>query len=111
MTKNKFLYRVAFLFTLLVSGSTWLNAQLAVTTATLNGTVTDPSGAIVPHATVRLSSAQNGIARNVDSDASGRYTFTQLPPATYTLAIQASGFESYTQTGSCSTPGNRPPRT
>ena len=84
---------------LLVSGSSWVNAQLAVTTATLNGTVTDPSGAIVPHATVRLSSAQNGIARTADSDASGRYTFTQLPPATYTLAIQASGFESYTQTG------------
>ena len=99
MTKNKFLYRVAFLFTLLVSGSSWLNAQLAVTTATLNGTVTDPTGAIVPNATVRLSSAQNGIARNVDSDAGGRYTFTQLPPATYTLAIQASGFQSYTQTG------------
>jgi hypothetical protein len=76
LTKNKFLYRVAFLFTLLVSGSSWVNAQLAVTTATLNG-----------------------IARSVDSDAGGRYTFTQLPPATYTLAIQASGFESYTQTG------------
>jgi hypothetical protein len=101
LSKNKFLNRggVAFLLILLVSGSSWVNAQLAVTTATLNGTVVDPTGAIVPHATVKLSSAQNGIARSVDSDASGRYTFTQLPPATYTLAIQANGFESYTQTG------------
>jgi len=96
LSKNKFLYRggIAFLLIFLVSGSSWLNAQLAVTTATLNGTVADPTGAIVPHATVKLSSTQNGIARSVDSDAGGRYTFTQLPPATYTLAIQASGFES-----------------
>jgi hypothetical protein len=74
-------------------------AQLAVTTATLSGNVTDPSGAVVPQATVRLDSTQTGISRAYTSDAAGRYLFTQLPPATYTLSIQANGFESYKQTG------------
>ncbi len=59
----------------------------------------DPSGAIVPQSTVKITSTQNGIARTVVTDAGGRYLFTQLPPATYTLTIQANGFEGYTQTG------------
>ncbi len=76
-----------------------MNAQLAVTTATLSGTVTDPSGAVVPNSVVKLTSAQNGIQRSFTTDAGGRYSFNQLPPATYSLVIQANGFESYRQTG------------
>lgn len=91
--------RLAILLALLMSGSSWLHAQLAVTTATLSGTVTDPSGAVVPHATVRLTSAQNGIALAFVTDAAGRYIFSQVPPSTYTLLIQSEGFETYKQTG------------
>ena len=76
-----------------------MHAQLAVTTATLSGTVTDPSGAVVPQATIRLTSPPKGIALGFTADAEGRYTFTQLPPSTYTLSIQANGFETYKQTG------------
>ncbi len=76
-----------------------LPAQLAVTTATLSGSVVDNSGAIVPQATVKLASVQNGITRTVTSNARGNYSFTQLPPATYTLSVAASGFEAYRQTG------------
>jgi len=98
---RKRIYWIAIIFVLaaLASGPGRAVAQLAVTTATLNGTVADPSGAIVPQSTVKITSAQNGIARSVVTDAGGRYSFTQLPPATYTLTIQASGFEGYTQTG------------
>lgn len=74
-------------------------AQLAVTTANLGGTVTDPSGAIVPGATVKLTSPESGISRSLTSDQSGRYSFIQLPPSTYTLSIEASGFQSYQQNG------------
>ena len=77
----------------------WMRAQLAVTTATLSGSVTDPSGAVVPQAMVKLTSTQIGISRNFTTDPAGRYTFTQLPPATYTLSIAAGGFEAYKQTG------------
>jgi hypothetical protein len=100
--KNKrFLYwsGLTVLLALLVAGPSWICAQLAVTTATLSGIVTDPSGAVVPHSTVTLASAQNGIARTFLTDAGGRYSFTQLPPATYTLNIRADGFESYKQIG------------
>lgn len=76
-----------------------LQAQLAVTTATLNGYVTDPTGAVVPQATVTLKSTQVGVTRTQKTNAAGRYSFTQLPPATYTLTIAASGFKSYVQTG------------
>ena len=74
-------------------------AQLATTTATLSGNVTDPTGAVIPQATVRIGSVQNGISRIFTTDAAGRYTFTQLPPSTYVLSIEAKGFETYRQTG------------
>ncbi len=90
---------LAILLALLMSTTSWLHAQLAVTTATLSGTVTDPSGAVVPQATVTLTSPQKGIAQSFTADAEGRYTFSQLPPSTYTLSIQANGFETYKQTG------------
>ncbi|HEY1730996.1 MAG TPA: TonB-dependent receptor, partial [Terriglobales bacterium] len=87
------------LLILLLGFSVGAYAQLAVTTATLSGNVTDPSGAVIPQAAVRLESAQTGVARTYTSDSAGRYLFTQLPPSTYTLTIQAGGFESYKQTG------------
>lgn len=89
----------AILLALLVTSPTRLHAQLAVTTATLSGSVADPTGAVVPQATVKLTSTQIGISRTLTTDASGRYTFTQLPPSTYILSIEANGFETYKQTG------------
>ncbi len=76
-----------------------LGAQLAVTTATLNGSVEDGSGAIIPQATVTITSTEKGITRNVTSNARGTYSFTQLPPSTYTLTVVANGFTTYKQTG------------
>jgi hypothetical protein len=76
-----------------------LHAQLAVTTATLAGTLTDPSGAVVPQASVTLSSPEQGIKRTFVTDASGHYSFGQLPAATYTLVISAKGFKEYRQNG------------
>ncbi|MGC2163477.1 MAG: carboxypeptidase-like regulatory domain-containing protein [Silvibacterium sp.] len=101
MKQSIFTYASGFiiLLALLMSGPSRLHAQLAVTTATLSGSITDPTGAVIPQATVKLTSTQIGISRTVTSDAAGRYTFTQLPPANYTLSIQANGFKAYQQTG------------
>jgi hypothetical protein len=74
-------------------------AQLAVTTATLTGTVTDPTGSVVPQAKVTLTSSSVGVARSYTTTAQGFYSFTQIPPATYQLEIQAKGFSSYLQKG------------
>src|ERR1700678_3601739 len=91
--------RIAMLLTLWVSCAPWINAQIATTTATLSGVVTDPSGAIVPQASVTLTSTEKGISRDLVSDGGGRYSFSQLPPAAYSLTIKAKGFETYTQNG------------
>ncbi len=80
------------------------HAQIATTTATLSGAVTDPSGAIVPGAAVTLNSDQNGVRREFVTTAAGRYSFVQLPPGAYTLLVHAKGFEQYQQKGIVLTP-------
>jgi len=81
------------------SGTPWINAQLATTTATLSGVVTDPTGAVLSKATLTLASSEKGITRTSITDDGGRYSFNQLPPASYSLAIKAKGFEAYQQKG------------
>jgi hypothetical protein len=74
-------------------------AQLATTTATLRGKVTDPSGSIIPQATVTLTSTERGITRTFTTDQQGLYTFGELPASTYSLSVVAQGFEKYLQNG------------
>jgi hypothetical protein len=90
---------ISILLALLVCHISGALAQLAVTTATLSGTVTDPTGAIVPQTSVDLSSQENGIKRTQVTDSTGHYSFAQLPPATYILSIHGKGFKEYKQNG------------
>jgi Carboxypeptidase regulatory-like domain len=90
---------LAILLAILASGTSWINAQLATTTATLSGIVTDPSGAVLPRAAVTLTSAERGINRTFTADPDGRYLFSQLPPGNYTLSVKGKGFEAYQQKG------------
>ncbi len=65
-------------------------------TATLSGSVTDSSGAVIPGATLTI--AQNGVnaaGRTVQSDSTGYYTATNLPAGTYGVKVTVAGFESY----------------
>ena len=89
----------AILLAILLSSTPWSNAQLATTTATLSGVVSDPQGAVVPNAALTLTSSEKGITRTSISDGGGRYSFNQLPPGAYSLTIKAKGFEAYEQTG------------
>jgi len=89
----------AILLSLLVSSAPWINAQIATTTATLSGVVTDPSGAVLPKATLTLTSSEKSITRTFNTDEGGRYFFNQLPPSAYRLTIKAKGFETYQQNG------------
>ena len=64
--------------------------------ATLNGTVTDASGAVIPGATVSIQ--QNGVnspPRTTQTDGHGSYTVTNLAAGTYTVTVTANGFETY----------------
>ena len=65
--------------------------------ASLSGTVTDPSGAVVSDATVSITAnGTKGAAKTVQTDHSGNYTATNLPAGTYTVTVTAPGFKSYT---------------
>ena len=57
----------------------------------LTGTVTDPSGAVVPGASISIQNDAIHSSRQVTSDASGRYSFLQVQPGTYTVTAKAEG--------------------
>jgi hypothetical protein len=61
-------------------------------TTSLRGTVTDPTGAVVPGVTVTLLDSATGQRLVATSKASGEYQLTQIPPAKYTITVTASGF-------------------
>ncbi len=64
------------------------------TTARLSGTISDATGAAVPNATVTLLNRQTkAVITHVTSDGEGHYTALQLPPGTYSLSVEAPGFE------------------
>jgi len=69
------------------------------TTASLSGTVLDPSGAAVPAATVTGQNTGTGFTRTTKSGNSGDYLFPVLPVGEYTLTVVKSGFQTYTQNG------------
>ncbi len=81
--------RAAALFSLLAISTGALCAQGL---GTIVGTVTDPSGAVVPSATVKLTDEATSQVREASSNAGGYYVFPSLPPATYTVSVQATGF-------------------
>ncbi len=63
---------------------------------TINGTVKDVSGAVIPGATVTITEeGVNGVSRVVQTDPRGNYTVTNLPAGNYTIAVGASGFRTY----------------
>ncbi|MBV9301448.1 MAG: TonB-dependent receptor [Acidobacteriaceae bacterium] len=61
----------------------------------LRGVITDPSGASVPIAQVTLANPATGLERHSSSNAKGEYEMLQLPPGTYRLTVEASGFKKY----------------
>ena len=80
---------------ILLSSAVW--AQLY--TSTVSGLVTDPSGAVVPNAQAKLVDEQKGYSFTATADATGRYLFRSIPPGSYKLSVQASGFQQQEQAG------------
>ena len=73
----------------------------------IQGTLTDPSGAVVPGASLTATNAATGIAFTTSSDANGLYTFLVVPAGTYTIVAHKNGFAEVTQTGVVVTVGAR----
>src|SRR5690242_6344627 len=64
--------------------------------ANLNGTVTDPSGALIEKAKVQIVSRETGLTRDVQTGPSGVYNITGIPIGTYDLTISHEGFRTAT---------------
>ncbi|MGH9354764.1 MAG: carboxypeptidase regulatory-like domain-containing protein, partial [Terriglobia bacterium] len=78
-----------------------------VTGATLSGTVTDPSGAVIPNVQVSIRNTSTGITRNAKTDASGLYNAPNLLPGSYSVSVSAPGFSTQARGGILLTVGGQ----
>ncbi len=65
--------------------------------SSIEGTVTDTSGAIIPSATVVLTNTDTGVAQTTQSNSAGLYRFPALAPGHYKVAVSAAGFAQFIQ--------------
>src|ERR1700679_2713757 len=65
----------------------------------ITGTVTDPTGALVPGAAVTATQAGTGLELRAVSSNSGSYCFPSLAPSVYNISAGRSGFEAYNEKG------------
>ena len=84
---------------LFLSGKPLYAQSSTAFTATLSGSVADPTGAAVNGAKVTVTSVELGFSRTYSTKDTGLYTFTFLPASVYTLDVEASGFKHYKQAG------------
>jgi hypothetical protein len=71
-----------------------LSAQTTASTGSIQGTVTDPSGAVVGGAKVTINNKSNGRLITVTTTSAGAYTSGALTPGDYTIRVEASGFKT-----------------
>ncbi len=71
----------------------------AVAVASINGQVTDPTGAAVANATVTMTETETGVQKTTVTDSTGHYSLPDLPVGPYRLEVKAPGFKEYAQTG------------
>jgi len=74
-------------------------AYSQTSSAAINGTVKDSSGAVVEGAVVTLINVDTAVSRNSVSNASGSYVLIDIPPSAYTIKVTKPGFGSLTQQG------------
>jgi len=75
---------------------TWVNsihsAAQSGTSSALTGTISDPSGAMLPSARVKAAEVNTGAIRITQSNSEGRYLFAQVNPGNYRITVEATGF-------------------
>ena len=90
--------RFWFAFILCISFTTFCllpaGAQSTVATGSIQGTVTDPNGAVVPGATITITNKATGQSSKFTSSSSGTYASGALIPGEYEVHIEAKGFQT-----------------
>lgn len=84
---------LGFFLSLAISAVAFAQSDLG----TISGYVKDPSGATISGAQITIRN-QSGIERQTTTNESGYYSVTNIPPAFYTLTVEASGFQKYEST-------------
>jgi len=72
-------------------------AQTGGNSTSITGTVLDPSGAVVPNATVEIHNPVSAFDRSTTTDSSGKFSITNIPFNPYHLRVTAAGFAKYAQ--------------
>lgn len=91
---NRLLRSLTFLLFVSIFLLPGLAQGQARTSGQVSGSVVDPSGAGVPGATLTITEASVGFTQTVNANATGDYIFPDLPPGTYTLTVNATGFSA-----------------
>src|SRR5215216_1218788 len=81
-------------FLLLVAALLATSPALAQSTATLQGTVTDAKGAVLPNATVIVRNRSTSSARTTQADSNGNYQVAALPVGVYSVEVRVQGFKT-----------------
>jgi hypothetical protein len=72
-------------------------AQSVSNSGSINGSVVDPTGAVVAKATVEIRNPVSGFDRSITTDDSGKFAFTNIPFNPYHLVVTAEGFAAVVQ--------------
>src|SRR5579885_3308144 len=94
---------VSLAFLLCVLSGTLLFGQRDL--GTITGTVTDPTGAAIPNATITITNTATGVSTTTTTTGAGTYTRPALIPGTYTVTATAPGFQKGQQTDVVVNPG------
>jgi outer membrane receptor protein involved in Fe transport len=89
-------FQLALLCLLLLTAAIPSHAQVLY--GSVVGTVEDPSGAVVPRATITIVNTQTGVTREAASDDSGRFSILNVLAGTYEMKVVAPGFRQLTRT-------------
>jgi hypothetical protein len=92
--KSFFSLCICLLGCLLFETSVWAQAG---NSGTIQGTVTDPSGAVVMNADVSIHNPVSGLDRSTKTDSSGSFTFSNVPYNPYHLTVVAPGFSQHAE--------------
>jgi len=93
----KHFLRVCSVLGLLVVGSTVMWGQS--TGGAIQGTVVDPSGAVLSGATVTARNMGTGVTSTATTTSAGVYALPNLPPGSYVVTVEATGMKKYVQEG------------
>jgi hypothetical protein len=99
MKSRVLFFPISLLFLIVVAlGTIRLHAQ--ATTASIHGTVTDSTGAVLPDATVTVLNTSTGISATQHTDSKGYFTFPDLHiGGPYTVSVEKNGFQKFVSTG------------